>query len=169
MPKIAALIVLILFGAFGFADARTVGKTKIQNWDVAAHVSDSSGKFTHCASAAKYKSGITLLFSVDRRIEWAVGFSSPEWRLTPGNAYKVVYKIDGGPSRTGIGRAVSPLLVRMGVPDDDRLNEFRVGLMLAVTTGTKMVKFKLTDTNKMLDALFECAKQYRNKKNLKDL
>jgi hypothetical protein len=170
MLQVASLIVLLVVGTIGSADARTIRKIKIHNWSVSAHASDSSGKFTHCASAAKYKSGITLLFSVSRTIRWAIGFANPEWELTRGNTYKVAYKIDDGPVHTGTGKAVSTLLVRMPLPDSrNRFNEFRYGDLLAVTTGKKVVKFKLTDTSKMLTTLLKCAKHYRDKEKRKDL
>ena len=162
--KVVWLITLLAVGTVGSADARTIRKTKIQNWDVSAHENDSNGRFTHCVAAAKYKSGITLLFSVNRRLGWAIGFASPEWNLSPGNNYRVTYKIDDGPIHSGTGRAVSTLLVHMGPPDSQRrFNEFRRGALLAVTTENKIVMFKLTDTAKMLTALLECAKRYRDR------
>ncbi len=164
MARLWFLVILLVSATVSTADARSIRREKLNNWDIGVYVSDSTNRFTHCASSAKYKSGITLLFSVNRNIEWAIGFSDPSWSLTSGKSYTVVYKIDNGPVHSGVGRAITPVLVRMSLPDSvSRFNEFRYGDLLAVTTGSKVVRFRLTDTNGMLSALLRCAKQYRDR------
>jgi hypothetical protein len=164
MGRLWFLVVVLTCAAVSSADARSIRREKLNNWDIGVYVSDSTNRFTHCASSAKYKSGITLLFSVNRNIEWAIGFSDPNWGLTSGKSYTVVYKIDSGPVHSGQGRAISPVLVRISLPDSvGRFNEFRHGDMLAVTAGSKVVRFRLTDTSPMLTALLRCAKQYRDR------
>ena len=163
MTRLWFVVVVLVCTGISVADARSIRREKINNWNIGVYVSDSTDRFTHCAASAKYKSGITLLFSVNRRIEWAIGFSDPDWNLTRGRSYKVAYKIDQGPVRSGNGRAISRVLVRMGLPDSvRRFNEFRYGNLLAVTAGSKVVRFRLTDTKPMLSALLRCAKKYRD-------
>lgn len=164
MARLWFVVVVLVCAAISTADARSIRREKLNNWDIGVYVSDSTNRFTHCASSAKYKSGITLLFSVNRNIEWAIGFSDPNWGLTQGKSYTVVYKIDDGPVHSGQGRAVSSVLVRISLPDNvSRFNEFRRGDLLAVTAGSKVVRFRLTDTSAMLTALLRCAKQYRDR------
>ena len=163
-----AVIVAVAFAAAAFsaagpAEARSIRSFKINNWDGGVYVYDDSNKFSHCAASAKYKSGITLYFSVNNKIEWAMAFSNPSWKLTKGNTYPVSYKVDSGQIHSGTGRALNPQLVQIPLPDTvSRFNEFRYGGLLAVAAGGEVVKFSLTDTSRMLSRLLECAKEYRS-------
>lgn len=165
MRKIA-FATAFAFGALfaGAAQGEQIRQFKVANWEVGVYTFDDSGKFSHCAAAVRYKSGITLLFSVTQTLEWAIGFSSPDWNLRPNREIDVEYRIDGGAMNTVTGRSVNNRLVRAALPDSVALfNQFRFGLRLVASVdGGKSVLYNLTDTSAMLAALLDCAKEYKN-------
>lgn len=157
-----ALAAVAVFAASS-AEAEQIRSYKVGNWDVGVYTNDNSGRFTHCAAAVKYKSGITLLFSVTDTLEWAIGFSSPDWDLKQGREIDVEFTIDGGRRNTITGRAVTRTLVRATLPDNAALfNQFRYGYRLrASVDGNREVNYNLTSTAAMLTDILNCAKRYK--------
>jgi hypothetical protein len=143
------------------ADAAQIRSYKVGNWDIGVYTNDSTGRFSHCAAAANYKSGITLLFSVSENLEWAIGFSSPDWNLRPNREIDVEYRIDNYPMNTVTGRSVNNKLVRATLPDSVSVfNQFRYGLRLVASVdGNRPVNYNLTSTAVMLTEILNCAKQ----------
>jgi hypothetical protein len=145
------------------ANAAVINQFKVADWEIGAYTNDQSGRFSHCAAAGRYKNGITLLFSVTESLEWAVGFSSPEWNLRQGRPFDVEFRIDGGKLHTVNGRAVSNRLVRATLPDNAELfNQFRYGNQLvARIEGNPEARFNLSNTAAMLTEVLNCAKKYK--------
>jgi hypothetical protein len=145
------------------ANAAVIQQFKVADWDIGAYTNDQSGRFSHCAAAGRYKNGITLLFSVTESLEWAVGFSSPEWNLRQGRQFDVEFRIDGGKLHTVNGRAVSNRLLRATLPDNAELfNQFRYGNQLvARVESNPEARFKLSNTAAMLTEVLKCARKYK--------
>lgn len=145
------------------ASAEQIRSYKVGNWDVGVYTNDKTGRFTHCASAVRYKSGITLLFSVTDTLEWAIGFSSPDWDLRQNRQIDVEFSIDGRRRHVVTGRAVTRTLVRATLPDNAALfNQFRYGLRLVASVdGSREVLYNLTSTAAMLTDILNCAKRYK--------
>jgi hypothetical protein len=143
--------------------AAQIGNYKVATWDVGVYTNDQNGRFTHCAAAARYQSGITLLFSVSESLEWAIGFSSPEWNLREGRNFDVDFRVDGNRTYTVNGRAVNNRLIRATLPDSAELfNQFRYGYrILARVDNNREVTFNLQNTNPMLTDLLNCARKYK--------
>lgn len=162
MRKFAfAFLAAAAFG--GSANAAEIRSYKVANWDIGVYTFDQNGRFSHCAAASRYKSGITLLFSVTETLEWAIGFSSPDWNLRPNREIDVEYRVDGGRMNTVTGKSVSNKLVRAPLPDSvDLFNQFRYGnRLVASVDGNREVLFNLTSTARMLTEILNCAKEYK--------
>ncbi len=145
------------------ANAATIINYKVSGWDMAAFTDDRSGRFTHCAASARYRSGILLLFSLTDSFRWSIGFSSPDWNLRQGRDFDVDFRIDGGRLNTVRGIAANNRLIRATLPDSVGLfNQFRQGLRLVVRVDDNApVTFNLTDTNVMLTEILRCAQKYK--------
>jgi hypothetical protein len=160
MRLLAATFAVALCAASS-AQAREINRYNVGGWQVGVFTNDQSGRFSHCAASANYRNGLTLLFSVSESLEWAIGFSSPEWRLTQGRDFDVEFRIDGGRVHSVRGRAVTDRLVRATLPDRVELfNQFRLGLRMVVSLNDNPeVTFNLSNTNAMLTEVLNCARR----------
>lgn len=144
------------------AQAEQISTLKVGNWNGGAYTHTETGEFSHCAASASYKSGITLIFSIDRGLSWALGLSDDDWKLSEGDNYPVRYWVDRGGELTGTATAITTSQVKIPLPGDDRLfARVRRGKLLTVVASNKTMKFGLTSTNRMLSALFKCTKYWR--------
>ncbi len=145
------------------AMAAQINSYKVATWEVGVYTNDQNGRFTHCAAAARYQSGITLLFSVSESLEWAIGFSSPEWTLREGRTFDVDFRVDNNRPYTVNGRAVNNRLIRATLPDSAELfNQFRYGYRIVVRVDdNRETVFNLSNTNPMLTDLLNCARKYK--------
>jgi hypothetical protein len=147
--------------ASGSASGAEIVKLRVGNWNGGAFSNDSTGKFSHCAASARYKSGITLLFSVTADRVWSMGFSSPTWQLTPNTTYPVRYRVDEGQYLEGRAVAKNNQLAQVFLPANDSLfAAFRLGGMLRVEAEKQTLLFRLTDTVDLLAALLRCARDH---------
>ncbi len=159
--RLLAAIFAVALSAASSAQAREINRYNVGGWQIGVFTNDQSGRFSHCAASANYRNGLTLLFSVSESLEWAIGFSSPEWRLTPGRDFDVEFRIDGGRVTNVRGRAVTERLVRATLPDSVGLfNQFRLGLRMVVSLNDNPdVTFNLSNTNAMLTEILNCARK----------
>ncbi|MEM7302710.1 MAG: hypothetical protein AAF468_16660 [Pseudomonadota bacterium] len=160
----AAVAVLAISTIMGHeAHAAQHQKFQIGNWKAGVYISDKDGRFTHCAASANYKSGIELLFSINYRRHWSVGFSKKTWNLTVGNKYDVRYQVDRGRIYDGTATAIGKDLVKLNLPARSSIfNAMRRGRMLKVAAGNEVMKFSLTSTSRMLKSLLNCATRNEN-------
>ena len=160
--RVAIVASAMLFVPFKDAEASRYQRISYGSWTGGIYINDKTGKFSHCVVSANYKSGITLLFSVTKSINWQVGFSKKTWNLTVGKKYRVRYQVDRHKVFSGTARAVSKKLSTIKLPATARLfNQMRRGRVLKVKAGDDLLKFNLTGTKRMLSRLLRCAK--RNK------
>lgn len=144
------------------ASAKTYSKFKVGNWQGSIQINSQTGAFTHCVASAHYKSGISLLFSVNKNQQWSVGFSKVSWALPQGGQKEVRYQIDGGEILSGVAVAVTPQVARLSLPGNISLfNHMRRGRLLKVAVGDDVLEFKLTSTGRLLKTLTNCA--FRNR------
>ncbi|MCW5680763.1 MAG: hypothetical protein KF794_10830 [Xanthobacteraceae bacterium] len=168
MRKITALSFAAALAATALppvsAEAAQIRSYKVANWDVGVYTDDNTGRFSHCAAAVRYRNGYLLLFSVSHNLEWAVGFSNPDWRMNPGRETEVEFRVDSYRIYRVTGRAVNNSLVRATLPDSVELfNQFRFGSRLyASISGGSVAQFNLTSTAVMLTEILRCANQNKN-------
>ncbi|GMG85258.1 hypothetical protein LNKW23_44750 [Paralimibaculum aggregatum] len=143
------------------AAAAEIAPLRLGNWQGGAYSDDRTGAFSHCAASARYRSGITLLFSVTRERSWSMGVSSPDWRLRPGATYPIRYRVDGGAVHDAAALARSPVLAQVMLPASERLFlSFRKGRMLRIAAAGRVLEFRLDGTARLLTALLGCARRF---------
>lgn len=145
------------------ADAATIQTYKVAAWDVGAYTNNDTGRFTHCAASAQYRSGLTLIFSVTESLDWGISFLNPEWNIREGRVLDIDYRIDNGRVNNASARAISPRQIIAKLPDSaDLFNQFRYGYRLVVSINDgRPVPFDLRDTNAMLTEVLRCANRYK--------
>lgn len=154
----------------GFAAETAIAQTalrsfKVGNWTAGAYARD--GRFTHCAASAGYGSGITMLFSINRRYQWSMGFANRDWRLTPGAVYNLAFAIDEGQAIHARGEAINPSHAIVQLADSvDLFNRFRRGHVLRVAAADRIFTFNLEGTSAMLAQLYSCVQQYTQPANV---
>ncbi len=161
---VAAVVATTTLSFGGAASAATLHKNlKFGAWSGGVYVSDKTGAFSHCVVSAKYKSGITLLFSITKGQRWKIGFSKKGWELTPGEKYPVLYQVDKGEVNKGQALASGKRLAVVSLPAENTLfNRMRRGRTLKVKAGDDILAFNLTGTSKMLRRLLDCSIQHEN-------
>ena len=158
---VAACALLLVCNTVAFA--KPIRLFKIYNWKAGAYASNTTNQFSHCAASAKYKSGITVLFSINRKYEWSMAFSKPDWGLNRGEVYDIAFRIDQLTPYRAKARAISQTLVQVPLRDSSTLfRQFRDGQRLRVATANQVFGFKLTDTSEILPTLLKCVRNYVN-------
>ena len=141
------------------AEAKQISRFKIKAWTGGAYASDRTGAFSHCAASVKYKSGILLLFSVDKDLKWRMGFAKTGWQLNKGDTYPISYRVDRNRIYRGTAEAMNNSLATVRLPGKQApvFNQMRRGIMLSVATKTEVLKFRLNGSSRMLAGLLACA------------
>lgn len=140
------------------AAAQTIASSRFEGWHLSSYRSATTGQFTHCAASAHYNSGVSLLYSVNHRFDWNMGFASNSWNIQTGTQVPIVYAIDALPPRTATAIAVGNNHVVVPLPDDPRLfQQMRAGLRMTVTGAGQTLTFNLTRTSLVLATLLACA------------
>ncbi len=141
------------------AQAEVIDKFKVRNWDVASY-SDDAGAFTHCAASAAYRNGITLIFSINKRLGWSISFSNPNWQYEVGDSFNLAFTVDRMEPISETAKAITTSGVEIGLADSGQLfRRFRRGNRLRVATENQIYDFNLTGTDEMLTVLLDCARQ----------
>lgn len=163
MRPLAFAAAAVAFSSIVPANAATIQTYKVANWDVGAYTNNNTNRFTHCAASARYRNGLTLIFSVSESLEWGISFLNPEWNLREGRTIDIDYKIDGGRTNNTSARAVNTRQIVARLPDSaDLFNQFRYGYRLVVSINDgRPVPFDLRDTNAMLTEVLRCANRYK--------
>ncbi|MEJ2117096.1 MAG: hypothetical protein P8Y36_03990, partial [Alphaproteobacteria bacterium] len=89
-------VLLSLFCLLSHAAAGTLGSYKTGAWIISAHDNSDTGAFSHCSASVEYRSGILVIFTVDKNYVWSMSFANKEWTLTKGDRYDIAYSIDSG-------------------------------------------------------------------------
>ena len=145
------------------ADAKQISRFKVKSWSGGAYANNRTGAFSHCAASVKYKSGILLLFSVDKDLKWRMGFAKTSWQLNRGDTYPISYRIDRNRIYRATAQAMNKSLATVKLPGKQApvFNQMRRGMMLSVATKTDVLKFRLNGSSRMLTSLLACASARR--------
>ncbi len=150
-----AIAILALVGGPALAD--TLYEFPVGTWSAGAYSKQSSRQFNHCAAAANYNSGITMLFSVSRSYAWSMSFANRAWRLTQGQTYDIAFTVDQTSPIGARAIAIGPNQVEVPLADSTELfQRFRQGYQLRVAAAGQVFAFNLTGTSQVLPALLRC-------------
>jgi hypothetical protein len=106
---------------------------------------------------ANNKSGIALMFSLDRAYNLQIGFVSGAWTLRRGDAYNVTYYVDGSRPYAAKAVAVTGSAVSVDVPNTTELfRRFKSGYVLTVEAVGSRFQFNLDGTYAALNELLMC-------------
>lgn len=139
------------------ADARD--RFKVGYWKGGAYF--EGGRFSHCAMSVRYRSGITVFFSITRGYKFIIGFSKRGWNFTPGTKFRLQYLIDGYPIYSGTAQTNSRLrsLVTAYLPATRQVfDRFRRGYLFAIKTSKGRSSFSLAGSYAALTRLLNCTK-----------
>lgn len=157
------LLFACLAGVFWIstATADTLRTFRVENWQGGAYARRGTSEFNHCAASARYKSGVLMMFAINRAYQWSLGFASPQWTLVRGNRYPIEFRIDGSAPIVGTAVAIGANQVEVPLADDSALFEkFRWGRLLRVASAGHVLEFRLTDTAVLLPELLRCVAHY---------
>ena len=141
------------------AQAKQMYGFKSGVWQGGAYSSNKTGNFSHCAASARYKSGITLVFSVNRSYQWKMSFAKSSWNLRKGNAYPIVYRVDRARVFKGKALAINPKMAIAPLPGKGLFRQMRRGKQLFVKTRKDVLAFSLNGSSRMLSRLVKCVKR----------
>ena len=90
-----ALIILFTLMAVQSVVAKEGAPIELGDWAGNVYTDDETGKFSHCLVSGDYKSGISLLISVNRYYILNSGFYNSAWPKNQ-NVQSLSYRFDSG-------------------------------------------------------------------------
>ena len=67
----------LILGLIGAAQADAIRNFNVGNWYAGAYTNDQTKAFSHCAASGHYNSGIFVIFSIDRSLNFKWGLPIP--------------------------------------------------------------------------------------------
>ncbi len=151
----------LTLGAATATYAGTIEKYSVRDWDIFAYNDDSTKDFSHCAMAASYKNGVTLIFFIDKDKKWYMGLANSKWTLTPGSQYSFSVNLDGAVGSNWQGVAATTNTLRVPLPGSTTLFEqFSRSNLLTVTAPYGTFRFELSNSRAALDAVAACTARH---------
>lgn len=131
------------------------------NWSGAAYTSDATGEFSHCAVSAVYKSGDTLVFSVNSNATVSVAVANPNLGLVDGQQFPVALYIDRREPFYGTATAVGSEMAVLQIREFERaMTSIRKGYVLRIESPLGTGVYNLKDTFRALETTTNCALHY---------
>jgi len=157
-------LIALFFSCSNASAAGPFNEFDVGGWWVGAYTDDGNGRFSHCAGGADYKSGISFLVSIDKSLNWYLGFIHPSWNLTVGETIPIQFVFDSKSKFHVYGEALSKSFVKVPMPSDSALiKQFRWARVMTAFAKGHLYAFNLTNTSKLLPALARCATDNRGK------
>jgi len=155
----AALAVIVIASP---VQAAVLESYNIRGWSIYAYSNEQTREFTHCAMASTYKSGITLMFSLNKSGQWSMGLFNNNWNLTKGKKYNFDLRLDRAHGENWFGYANSPQLIEIPLPNSESLFEkFRRSEVLTINAANGTFSFILTNSNEALESMAVCADRHK--------
>jgi hypothetical protein len=137
--------------------------TSVAGWRLAAYTHESTGKFSHCAISAPYRSGISMLFAVSDNFSWRVGWVHEGWHLQIGQSVEIELYFDGsGPYRVTAKATTNRLVLAELASTAAIFDAFRKGYVLTVRALGNRYAFNLDGTYAALTEVVDCTRRYAN-------
>jgi len=160
--RIPALWILCLCGLVAEARADIIpgSRRNIQGWTLDAYDLPGRG-FSHCTVFARYRSNITMIFSISAQRRWNVGWLYPSWNLRPGQQIDLRYSIDGSPPARLAATAKNRTLVAAELPANAGLFEtMRQGRQMMLYAPGGQLGLGLDGTSAALAELDACVDRF---------
>lgn len=109
-----------------------------------------------CVTSAKYNSGLSLGFSLNKKGSFSISFHDQGWDIPKGN-YPVSVRIDRGAESRMDAWASGTMIAVYPRLNDATSQLLRYGGTLHARMGDRSVSFHLTGTSRMLPSLYRCA------------
>lgn len=136
----------------------------ISGWSITAHTDDATSSFSHCSMAATYKSGIALIFYIDKEYNWNLGLFKSGWLLTRGSKYEAQILVDNVSITLVKGVSVEPDLVMVSLPDSTfLLAKLKQGNVMSIKYTRGQYDFDLTGSGAALDSTLRCVSSHLSK------
>lgn len=156
-PALAAAALFLLCGAA--TAAGPYRPFQIGLWTGGAYTDDRTGGFSHCSAGVVYDGGINLFVVGTEGHGWWLGFTSPNWSLTPSASIPVKMQFDGRAPAEVLGTIVNGQLLLVPAPDESHLIEiFRRSSKIAVTAQERSFSLTLAATAGVLSELANCVR-----------
>jgi hypothetical protein len=122
-------------------------------WSAGAYTDDQTGAFSHCAAYVPNNSGVVMLVTVNRLLDWSLSFVDPRWALTPKTQIPIELHFDGGPASSVVGTVLTPTMVEVPMPDN-----FRNSLQMSAQAQGQSFLSNLNFTSRLMFLLANCAR-----------
>jgi hypothetical protein len=143
------------------AHAATLENSRVHGWYLGAYSNDETNEFSHCGMSAPYKSGIYLVFTLDKDKQWFMGLSNPQWQLTIGKKYNFDVELDDARGINWFGIAVTKESIRIPLESTaDLFTKFSRSRVLTVKAASGKFQFVLDDSKAALQAMAACTQRY---------
>lgn len=160
LVRLLALIVCLGSASLAAPQASAAaGKTiEVGNWSISAYTDDQTKRLDHCAANLNNGGSVTLIYSVNTRLAWGLGFSSPAWNFTKGDTFDIFLTIGDQDYPRLRAAATSSQIVEVQPNDQIALFEaLRRRVQLQAHAGGLSFKFDLDGNGEVLSALLQCA------------
>lgn len=127
------------------------------NWSGSAYSFDDTGRFSHCVISASYKSGNTLLFSVNNDASVTVAVAG-NLGLQQGQQFPVALYVDRRAPFYGTATAFTDTMAALKISDfDGAMEAFRKGYVLRIEALGGVTEYSLDGTFRALQETTACA------------
>jgi hypothetical protein len=128
-------------------------------WSGGAYTDDRTGGFSHCSAGVAYDSGIDMFIVSTAAHGWWLGFTNPQWSLTPSPSVPVKLRFDGRLPVDGLATVANGQLLLVPMPEDSHLiDNFRRSSQLTVIAQEQTFSLSLGGTSSVLAELTGCVR-----------
>lgn len=128
-------------------------------WSGGAYTDDRTGRFSHCSAGVVYDSGTNMFVVSTEAHGWWLGFTNPQWSLTPGASIPVTLQFDRRAPVELSGTATNPQLLLVAIPDDSHLADtFRRSSQLSVIAGERPFTLQVGGAATVMTELTSCVR-----------
>src|SRR5262245_53371561 len=75
--------------------AKTGKQFRLAGWSGGAVVNEQTKRFAHCSASLSNPTGTSISYALNGQYGWALSFSNPAWRFSPGFSLTAALRIDG--------------------------------------------------------------------------
>jgi hypothetical protein len=154
------VLVSLLLGFASQAEAAVLRTFQVGNWNGAAYATQS-GSFSHCAAGTKFRSNITMLFSINKDFVWTVAFHNPAWAFEAGQHVTLTLAIDKTPPMKQSAEAFDRSGIVITLDDDaDLFRRFKASKRVKISGVKETFEFEMTRMDELFSRLLACVKQH---------